>query len=256
MPDATYDTADICVARRQHVEFFSTNPDTVVERSSGIGLACTWDDEDRQVFLNATHDEVFGAYVEVFVSDISGDYAGFSTDPELDTDSFAADFELLSSVEELPAEEQVGTMAIGGEPSGSVSARATLTPTGDSGRFFDRSHGQMVKFFYEDFAVIGELTLTTDAGTVVLAMDGACSANSADTSFRFSSPNGPKGPTGRSLANDFPDNADPIAVGDTIGVNTRGTQTEPEAGCVISTPEGEGEVPLAHTAWWLFGGTG
>jgi hypothetical protein len=250
LPDATYTDLDPCQAAREHYTFFGTNPDTRIERSSGIGLSCEWTTDDLQVQLYASADASGFAFGELFVTDVTGTYAGFA-EIALDEETFNGTWELMN----ISPGGEVSAAAVGGEIAGSALAAATLSSTGESGHIFDRSRSQMFKFFYEVLAVSGALTIVTPAGEVSLPMGDNCFANSADSQVRFSSPNGSGG---RPLANDEPADAEPIAIGDAISVATSGTDEEPEATCTVESEEagGEVEIPLGHTAWWSFTGTG
>jgi hypothetical protein len=187
LPDATYDLSE-CQAERQHVTYFATHPDTLIERSDGIGLTCEWTDADRHVLLFADTQGSQFPYSELIVSDASGDYFS-SGEAILTTGAFSAAWELRS----IGGEGEIAPAAVGGEIFGSAAASASLAPTGEGERVVDRSHGQMTKFTYEVLAVSGELTITTQAGTSTLAMDGEhCTANTSKVHARFSSPNGPE----------------------------------------------------------------
>src|SRR5687768_8004533 len=217
-------------------------------------MTCEWTDADRHVLMFASSEQSGFAHSELIVTDASGDYFG-SAEATLDTEAFSATYE-LRSIGGGDGEGEAFAAAIGGEVSGSASASATLPPTGEGERVVDRSHGQMIKFVYEVLAVSGELTLTTQLGTETLAMDGEhCSANTAEAHARFSSP---KGNGGRPLRNDLPQDAEPIAIGESVSVRTTGTDLEPEAPCRIFIEEigEEGEVPIGHTGWWTVTGTG
>ena len=250
LPDATYNDLSDCQAAREHYTFFGTNPDTRIERSSGIGLACEWATDDLHVQLYANADASGFAHGEIFVTDDTGTYAGFA-EIALDEATFTASWELMS----ISPEGEIAPAAVGGEIAGSAMAAATLSSTGESGHVFDRTRSQMFKFFYEVFAVNGQLDIVTPAGEISLPMGDNCFANSADSQVRFSSPHGQGG---RPLANDQPADAEPIAIGDAVSVATAGTDEAPEAACTIDSEEagGEVEIPLGHTAWWSFTGTG
>jgi hypothetical protein len=249
LPSATYDDLSECQAVREHVTFFATNPDTFIERSDGIGLTCEWTDADRSVLLFANTERSSETYSELIVTDASGEYFS-SGDASLTTEAFSAAWELRSpggGGDIVPA-------AVDGEIFGSATASATLTPTGEGDRIIDRSHDQMTKFTYEILAVSGELSVTTQLGTANLAMDGEhCTANTADVLARFSSPHAAGG---RPLANDLPGDAEPIDIGQSVSVSTAGTDTEPEAPCLIDEEGGQFEIPFGHTAWWTMAGTG
>jgi hypothetical protein len=82
-----------------------------------------------------------------------------------------------------------------------------------------------------------------------------CTANTTSVHARFSSPNGSGG---RPLPNDLPEDAEPIAIGESTSVRNAGTDAEPEAPCRVFIDEigDEVEVPIGHTGWWSFTGTG
>jgi hypothetical protein len=256
LPMATYDDLSQCEAARQQVSMFQTNPNTRIQRLEGIGLSCEWASDDRTVVLFASTEQSGQAYAEIFVSDASGYHAGFG-EASLGTDAFAASWDLedISGEFEGEDESEVAPAAIGGELSGRATAAASLSATGEGDRVIDRSHGEMFKFTYEVYAVSGELSLTTPAGTVTLAMDEACSANTAKVHMRFSSPSGKGGPP---LRNDLPANAAPIQIGDAVSVRVAGAAPEAEAPCRIFEEEigEEVDVPMGHTGWWTFTGTG
>jgi hypothetical protein len=249
LPSATYDDLSTCQAVRQHTTYFATNPDTYIERSEGIGLTCEWTDADRSVLLFANTERSDATYSELMVTDASGEYFS-SGDAILTTEAFSAAWELRS----LGSEGEIVPAAVGGEIFGSATASATLTATGEGDRVIDRSHDQMTKFVYEILAVSGELSVTTQLGTVSLPMDGEhCTANTADVLARFSSPHAAGG---RPLANDLPGDAEPIDIGQSVSVSTAGTDAEPEAPCLVDEEGGQFEVPFGHTAWWTLTGTG
>jgi hypothetical protein len=250
LPNATYDDLSECHAVREHITYFATNPDTLIERSDGIGLTCEWTDADRSVLLFASTERSDSAYSQLIVTDASGEYFG-SSEASLTTEAFSAAWELRS----FGSEGGIVAAAVGGEIFGSATAAADLALTGEGERVIDRSHGQMIKFVYEVLSVSGELSVTTQLGTASLAMDAEhCTANTADAMARFSSPNGSGG---RPLANDLPGDAEPIDIGQSVSVSNAGTDDEPEAPCLVDEEAGEGfELPFGHTAWWTVTGTG
>jgi hypothetical protein len=183
LPEATFTDLSSCQAVREHATLFATHPSTIIERSNGIGMFCEWTDADRSVLLFASAELSEQPYSGLEVTDASGQYFAFA-EATLDTSGFAADWELLKPGE---PEGELAAMAIGGEPVGTASATATLRRTRDAGHFIERSHGQMTKFFYREYAVSGSITITTPAGTTTLRMDGACSANTSRVQERYGS---------------------------------------------------------------------
>ena len=58
------------------------------------------------------------------------------------------------------------------------------------------------------------------------------------------------------MANDAPENALPIAPGESVTVRTAGAALEPEAPCVGEQGGEIVEFPIGKTGWWTFEGTG
>lgn len=230
-----------CVAFSDTYTQFTNAPASFVARFSSFDLSCGWETENGFISLFATANE-FGGFSDLFIVDGDDIYSGFpSGEVTLTPDAFEASYEIVRADD-------------GGEPVGSATASATLTP-GDriNERFvFGSSKTHIVG---QQYLVDGSLSVTLDGTTTVLAMDEtSCFAADITITDHFSPRQGPKG---RPLPNDGPEGALPIAIGETITVrNTGGTAFEPEAPCIASFPEGDFEVPLGHTAWWTFTGTG
>ena len=241
MPNgATFDLS-ACQAIRDTYTEFRNAPAAFVGRFSSFNLSCEWETEDGFIGLFAVADE-FGGFSEIFVADGEERYIGFPTEPvTLTTDAFAATYEIVATDE-------------GGGSVGTATASATLTAGGRiNERFVDGPY--KVHIVGREYLVEGSLTVTIDGVATQLAMDET-SCRAADvTVTEHHSPR--QGPKGRPLPNDAPEAALPIEIGETVTVrNTGGTAPEPEASCVVSDVEGEFEIPLGHTAWWTFSGTG
>ena len=71
----------------QDIQFFATNPSSFVDRFDNFSLSCSWETAGGFVDLFAGAD-TFGASAELFVSDASGDYAGFDEAAILTTSAF------------------------------------------------------------------------------------------------------------------------------------------------------------------------
>ena len=228
-----------CVASLSTISIFETNPNTFVFGADQITLACFWMDEESAVDLFGVTEE-FGSFADIFVTDASGSYFGFAEDATLTTQAFSASFQLISEAT--------------GEVEGSATASATLT-AGDRVNFMDKFDGSKFKVVGRELLVNGTLTLETPAGERTLSMDDeACSGLDARVRGIFTNPNPGKGPR---LANDAPDGAVPLLVGDEVQVRTGGTAELPEEPCTGTDPEfGEFEVPLGHTVWYTVEGTG
>ncbi|MGH2444649.1 MAG: hypothetical protein ACRDGD_01200 [Candidatus Limnocylindria bacterium] len=242
LPEAIgYDLVD-CAGSTTTTTRFVTNPDAQVMRNSLIELNCVWETDSALVVLSAVADQ-FGSLTDLFISDASGDYAGFGEATLTDTE-FAAAFELIDIT------------TVDGGPVGTASASAVLSASGE------REHD---RFSFEDTKVhvqrnvltaTGTLMISLPAGDASYAMD-ASSCVAADTRAKqiTTSPNGPKA---QLLANDLPADAAPIGIGEAVSVSTGGTAIDPEGPCLVEGVEtGEViELEIGHTAWWSFEGTG
>jgi hypothetical protein len=241
MPNgATFDLSS-CSAFRDTYTQFTNAPASSVFRFSSFDLSCGWETENGFIGLFAVADE-FGGFSDLFIVDGDQTYFGFpSNGVTLSPEAFEASYTIVSADD-------------GGDPVGSATASATLTAGGRinerfmSGPFKTHIVGQ-------EYLVDGSLSVTLEGTTTVLDMDEtSCSARDATVTEHFSPRQGPKG---KPLANDGPEGALPIAIGETVTVrSTGGTAADPEAPCVVSFPDGDFEVPLGHTAWWTFTGTG
>jgi len=235
--DISFDLGS-CLAGVDSFSAFSNSPASSVQQFSEVQVFCMWETADGFVNLFAANGD-FGSFADLFVSDASGEYFGFG-DANLTDTAFSATWDLF------PAEE-------GGEldPVGDASASADLTRTGERINDTIRFGNVKIHVTGEVLAVDGALELTTPGGSQSLAMDAEhCSgADVRETQLQSAA----QGPRGRPLANDTPDAAEPIAVGDSVTVRTGGTAADPEQPCLVD--EG-GEVPFGHTAWWTFEGTG
>lgn len=240
MPNgATFDLSS-CTAFSDTYTQFSNAPAAFVSRFSSFELNCGWETDGGFVGLFATADE-FGGFSDLFIVDGEDTYFGFpSGGLTLSPQVFEASYDIVAADD-------------GGDPVGSATASATLTA---GGRVNDRFTSGPFKTHIvgQEYLVDGSLSVTLDGTTTVLAMDEiSCFAGDITVTDHFSPRQGPKGPP---LANDAPEGALAIAIGETITVRTGGTVLEPEAPCVESFPDGDFEIPIGHTAWWTFTGTG
>jgi hypothetical protein len=228
-----------CIASHSTYSIFETNPNTFVFNADQITLACFWMDEESAVDLFGVTED-FGSFADIFVSDASGSYSGFAEDVTLTPQAFSASFQLISEAT--------------GEVEGSATASATLT-VGDRVNFMDRFDSSKFKVVGRELLVDGTLTLETPAGERTLSMDDeACSGLDARVQDIFTNPNPGKGPR---LANDAPDGAVPLQLGDEVQVRTGGTAELAEEPCIGTDPEyGEFDVPIGHTVWYAVEGTG
>lgn len=239
MPNDTVFDLSECQAATDTFTEFSNAPASSVFRSSSLNLGCSWETEEGFIGLFAAVD--FGdVFSDLTIVEGEEQTNGFPTGPvTLTTEEFAADYEILSE---------------DGDPLGTATASATLTPAGRINETFSFEN-QKTHIVGDAFNVDGSLSITLEGTTTVLPMDEtSCSASDVTVTDHFIPRQEPKG---RPLPNDAPDGALPIAIGETVTVSrTGGTDADPEAPCVISDPQGDFEVPLGHTAWWTFTGTG
>ncbi len=245
LPDGSIGDLSTCGAFTESVTFFGTNPAglpaSFVSRFEQTSLSCHWETDGTFVDLFAFSDE-FGTFSDLFISSETSFVSDFSEDAVLTTTAYSAAFDLVT--------EQ-------GEPAGTATASAVLTPTGEKFHTIDRQGGFTFKFHGELISVDGTLQLSTGAGDQTLTMDDeSCDASTGRGMFHSVSPKGPKpGP----LPNDTPEGAEPIRLGHTVRVVTGGLAPEPEAPCVAGTDPETGEeffIPISYTAWWTFAGTG
>lgn len=230
-----------CTAFLDSFQTFSNAPAATVSHFSDFQLGCTWIIGDEAVFLFASANQEF-AFADLFISGPSGEIFGSTMGALTDT-SFEASWTLYAFDGAGP-----------GDPVGTATASASLAPTGE--RLNDRFGFGNFKAHVtgEIYAVAGMVHIETDTATYDLPMDAtSCFAGDVRVMQHESARQGPRG---RPLANDAPDGALPLAVGESVTVNTSGTAAEAEAPCLLTVGDEVFEVPIAHTAWWTVEGTG
>lgn len=232
---ATADLAGACFGEHLVITVFGTNPAqapaSLVYHRDELTLSCHWQSGDLFIDLFASADES-GAFSDIFVG--SEEAFGFGSSDALLTDA-----------------EYSAAFTIEGDFSGSAEAAAVLTPTGQRVHSRDVFGGETFKLVGEVLAVDGVLDLALD-GTdpVSLAMDAeSCTAVDGRSTDHLLDPRGPKG---KPLANDTPDGAIALEIGQTDSVLTGGNAFDPEAACADDL----GELPITYTAWWTFTGSG
>jgi len=252
---------DNCYAVHETVSVFATNPDAYVSRSSAVSLSCSWELDGMFATLSAYAEGGY-ASADMFIdSEGAGFYGG--GDATLTDQAFAASFDLFDAGAPEPEPTGIGIAAVGpgsGDPVGSVIASATLSATGERSRSSDRFGWEKYTVRSERLAVSGSAEITLPGTELSLVMDDvSCYAEKVRFQYRSATPNehakGPGG--GKPLPNDLPENATPLDVPTSLTLkSTAGTALDPEAPCIVSDEFGEFEVPIGHTAWWTFDGTG
>jgi hypothetical protein len=220
---------------------FQNAPASRVVSVSDFQVNCVWELEEDVVFLFAAGEgdtafidlNIFGASGEVFGSLIEGSLTESSLDASWDLYRFGI-----------------------GEPEliGDASASAALAETNE--RINDRFRDGNFKYHAtgQIYSVDGTLELGLPSGDVSLAMDAEhCFAADLHIVEQESARQGPRG---KPIANDAPDAAAPIAVGETVTISTAGADPIPEAPCTITVEEETFDVPISYTGWWTFTGTG
>jgi hypothetical protein len=233
-PDPTFALGS-CSAGVDTFTTTSTNPASFVSGDQQIFLSCSWQVDRGFVELFASSDE-FGTFSDLFIVDRRNEYSGFA-EPVLSDTSFVADYEVVESET--------------GDPIGTASATATLTRTDERISFRDRSGN--FKFNASGWVLAVDGSLTIDAGNVseTLPMDGSsCEASDVHVQQIVTKVSGPK------LKNDAPAGAIAVAIGDTVEVRNGGTAVDPEEPCTVEFDGNQEELPIQHTAWWTFTGTG
>lgn len=230
-----------CMALTDTYTEFVTMPSASVNRFEQFTLDCFWEVSDTFINLFAVADE-FGGFTGLFISGPDTEIQGVPQAPEtFTTESFEATYDLFDATEPE-----------GEEPIGSATASATLT---EGGRINERFTGPGFKSMLRgtSYVVDGTLSLDLPSGPLVLPMDEAsCSAADVTVTDIATRPGG----GGKPLPNDAPDAAEPIGIGESVSVRTGGTDPGAEASCIVESTEGDFEVPIGHTAWWTFTGTG
>ncbi len=165
--------------------------------------------------------------------------AGGMDDPPLTPSGIDATFDMVNPL----TDELIG--------SASVSATFTLTGT----QRFRRSLQNIVqKGIFNDLAVSGTITVTTEAATYAFDM-ASCVASSQSRMDQRHDPNGPK-PGGPAPANDTPAGAIAVAAGSQLQQDTGGASLQPEATCLMTFDGEVFEFGWGRTVWFSVRGTG
>ena len=227
---------------------FRNSPASQVSRFESFDLSCSWRIGETFISLFAVADE-FGGFGQLFISTPETEVIGFEIARELSLEAFSASYELIELTEPGPGPEPPE-----GEPIGTAEASAVLTPTKARVNEHFSFGPEKVHVTGQLYSVDGTLSITSEIGDFTLPMDDqTCRAADQRTTQHFSARQGPRG---KPLPNDFPENAEPIAVGETVRVRTRGNAIEPEAPCTIEFDGEMFDVPIGRSAWWTFEGTG
>jgi hypothetical protein len=227
---------DNCVARTVTATIFESNPNTFVNRSSGLHLECFFELPEAFISLFADEDR-FGAFAEMFI-DPPPTFGG-ATEVEFSSSLFRAEFEFFDDST--------------GEPTGdTASAAATLAPNGPPEDVLLRRRNAVLRFTRQEYTVTGTLTIPS----LDLELDmSTCAAVSEEEKFAGHSAAGPKAGT-RLAANDVPEGAPILPSGRGIIRQTANSSLEPEveASCLPVDPEFG--LQFGRTLWYRVKGTG
>jgi hypothetical protein len=170
LSDGRYEEIDLgpCGASTISSTFFGAHPNAYLTITDQVFVSCQWMTDAGTIDLMAVHDD--SAQMSL-VTIVEGDRAisAFAT-PELTESAFRATHDLSD-----PAT---------GEPAGSVTADATLSPSGE--RITDHEWLDPLRFSTVGaaLAVAGTLTLEVEGATTVLGMDEA-SCDAGDVVVRM-----------------------------------------------------------------------
>ena len=170
LSDGRYEEVDLgpCGASTISSTFFGAHPNAYLTNTEQVFVSCQWMTDGGTIDLMAVHDD--SAQMSL-VTIVEGDRAisAFAT-PELTVSAFRATHDLSD-----PAT---------GEPAGSVTADATLSPSGEP--ITDHEWLDPLRFSTVGaaLAVAGTLTLEVDGATTVLGMDEA-SCDAGDVVVRM-----------------------------------------------------------------------
>jgi hypothetical protein len=240
LPEGISFSESECVGGVDTFTAFANQPASFVNHFTDFSLSCGWELDESFVNLFASVGSFGGFSDLVIFGEEDVEFFGVSTGSmTLTTQLYEDSFDVFDA-------QDPGT----GDPVGSADASATLTESGSLNEHFSFGNTK-VHITGTTFAVDGSLTLVLPEGTHELAMDAeSCFAADQRITEQSSARQGPKG---RPLANDAPEGALPIAIGEEVTVKTLGTAFEPEAPCLS---EDGGDFPMSKSAWWTFEGTG
>ncbi len=218
---------------------FANQPASTIFRYSDFFIGCFWEVNGRFVSLFGSTGD-FGSYSDLFIgNEEHPEWFGVETEPStFSSTTFAASYALFDATD--PAAT---------DPVGTAQASATLTAGARINERFSFGNTK-VHITGTIYDVDGHLSISAPGAAYELPMNGEHCYAIDQRVFEHQSAR--QGPRGKPLPNDAPSGALPIAVGDTVTVNTNGTAPEPEAPCADEF----GEYPIGKTAWWTFTGTG
>ncbi|MBA3779013.1 MAG: hypothetical protein H0X16_06925 [Chloroflexi bacterium] len=227
-----------CQGETGTIQIFRTNPNSFVGTDRFITLFCELANEDGMAFVSAD-----SHFVDVFLipADNTPPLNGFAHEGgegqiTLTRSTFEAEIPLF--------------VADTGEPAGTATIDASVTPTGDVARYRTRSQTGFSKFVEEALAVAGTLDFSTGQSFDL----SSCVGTDVDVHFAFHNPQGPR-PRGPAPVNDAPTGAIELSPGGLVrGVQTGGAALEAEEPCFFD--EGQEAVPFGRTVWYTVEGTG
>lgn len=214
---------------------FETNPNTFVGDNSGVILFCDWESDGTFAHLFAVSDDM-GTYAETSLfSEGQHDIFGSTDSVNFDASSLAAS---------IPWDDFL-TGA-----TGTATATATFTPFGDPVKSVIL--GQNLRQNLLEQRLIPDGSLVFSSGEEFAISADACDAHTFDIHVVASSPTGPK-PGGKPPANDAPEGALALTIGDSLNQQTGGASPEAE---IPVTPCPDPDDAFGYTLWYSFTGTG
>ncbi len=239
----TFDLA-ACEGFITEAAVFQVIPGTFHDVHDEVGIACSLETEGATAFLGGFslifEGEFAFGFVDVMFEPEGGDPLFGGTDALLTPSGVEATFELVDPET--------------GEPAGSAELSAAFTPGEvELGRRVAQNYVQKMRV--TELLVDGELVIEAGADTFTFDL-AACDANLLEFHNIFHSPNGPKADR-RVPANDTPDGAIALEVGDRHRQFTGGASIAPEEPCFFDFGDGElFEHFWGRTVWFTVEGTG
>ena len=236
--DRSFDVSG-CDASNFTQSTFVNAPAVSTQHSTSLMVICNWSTDAGYITFSAEESPSLGTGFWLWIE--GGDGFFYADGPgSITPNALEASLDVFA-----PSEED-------DSPVGSATASAVLT-RGDrlsaSNTFGDSRYSAKGFWIIPD----GSLALAMPTGSTTLSIDEEhCTASN----YHWSKVPG-RTEHADPVANETPDAAIPLKVGDKVLVTTAGAETAPEASCVMDDGEGGSfEAPMTNTVWWRIEGTG